>query len=400
MKKILVLTPIYPADDLSKEFTPVVHYFAKEWVKQGHNVFVMHYVANFPSLVFFFARFFASWIGSKVGFKIRTDKIDAREYTLDGVYVCRIPLLKFLPHSRYKKSEIKKAFSKTVEYCEKKSFSPDAIVAHWINPSYELLHMLKKKFSVPTAYVAHDTGRDLLSIYKDEAQEFIKETDVLGFRSRSIKNAFEKNFNCFDKPSFMCYSGIPEQYLTENFFERKFNEISSFIFVGTLIQRKFPAEIIPALKESYGRVPFKISYIGSGHEEQRIKDFAQKYDCVDNVSLLGYMNRDKVVEQLKKHDVLVMISKRETFGLVYLEAMAVGCIVVASVGEGFDGIIEDGVNGFLCEAGHFSELSKIVSKIRNMSSAELNYISQQAMATARKLTERNVAKTYLENIFG
>ena len=42
-----------------------------------------------------------------------------------------------------------------------------------------------------------------------------------------------------------------------------------------------------------------------------------------------------------------MISQGEAFGLVYLEAMARGCITIASRGEGFDGIIKDGINGFL-----------------------------------------------------
>ncbi len=36
-----------------------------------------------------------------------------------------------------------------------------------------------------------------------------------------------------------------------------------------------------------------------------------------------------------------MISKNETCGLVYIEAMAVGCIMIASKNEGFDGIIND-----------------------------------------------------------
>ena len=38
-----------------------------------------------------------------------------------------------------------------------------------------------------------------------------------------------------------------------------------------------------------------------------------------------------------------MISELETFGLVYIEAMAAGCITIASRNEGFDGIIKDGV---------------------------------------------------------
>ena len=52
MKRILVLTPVYPAQDIPETYTPVVHYFIREWVKMGYDVRVVHYVANFPHLLF------------------------------------------------------------------------------------------------------------------------------------------------------------------------------------------------------------------------------------------------------------------------------------------------------------------------------------------------------------
>ena len=44
---ILILTNIYPGPGMEKDNTPVVHYFTREWVNQGHNVRVIHYPANF-----------------------------------------------------------------------------------------------------------------------------------------------------------------------------------------------------------------------------------------------------------------------------------------------------------------------------------------------------------------
>lgn len=66
-----------------------------------------------------------------------------------------------------------------------------------------------------------------------------------------------------------------------------------------------------------------------------------------------------------------MISKAETFGLVYLEAMSMGCLTVASRHEGMEGIIEDGVNGFLCNAGDEFELAQVINKINNLSQKRL-----------------------------
>jgi len=47
--KILVLTSVYPQpdDDKYTGVTPVVHYYAKEWAKAGHDVLVIHNANKF-----------------------------------------------------------------------------------------------------------------------------------------------------------------------------------------------------------------------------------------------------------------------------------------------------------------------------------------------------------------
>lgn len=99
-----------------------------------------------------------------------------------------------------------------------------------------------------------------------------------------------------------------------------------------------------------------------------------------------------------KAQCFIMISKAETFGLVYLEAMSMGCLTVASRHEGMEGIIEDGVNGFLCNAGDEFELAQVINKINNLSQKEINQISQNAIITAQKLTDSKVAEYYLNAI--
>ena len=52
MKRILVITPVYPAQDIQKTDTSFVHYFVKESVKMVYDVRAVHYMANFPHLLF------------------------------------------------------------------------------------------------------------------------------------------------------------------------------------------------------------------------------------------------------------------------------------------------------------------------------------------------------------
>lgn len=398
MKKILVLTNIYPAPDMEKENTPIVHYFTKEWVKMGYNVRVVHYPANFPKIVMWGASLFKTYLSSKNGAVIRTKQATETEFELDGVKVKRIPLLKYKPHAAYSKSAINKAYMKTLDFCKKDGFEPDAIISHWVNPQLEIMQKLKAFYNVPTCYVAHLGHIELTRIYSNERiQDLISSMDIVGFRSAFIKQQFVERFG-YNGPSFQCYSGIPEQYVSNNLQPRQFDKVNSFIFVGTLIERKYPAEIVPAVAKAYDNEDFVIRYVGKGAETEKALKYACDLLVEDKVQMLGYLKRDEVVEQLKQTDVFVMISRSEAFGLVYLEAMAVGCITIASRKEGFDGIIEHGVNGFLCEAGNVEELSQLISVIKSMPKEKLQEISQNAIKTARELTDVKAAKMYIEAV--
>ena len=110
------------------------------------------------------------------------------------------------------------------------------------------------------------------------------------------------------------------------------------------------------------------------------------------------MPRDKIVELYDQSDCMMMISKGEAYGLVYLEAMARGCITVASYNEGFDGVIESGKNGFLCNAGDSKMLAGILRNLQQMSTEEKMQISENAIATAKWLTDSNAAKMYIEDV--
>ena len=398
MKNILVLTNLYPAPDMEKENTPVVHYFIREWVQMGYNVRVINFPANFPKIVMWGASLFKKQLSSKFGTTIRTFQAKESEYILDNVRIKRIPLLKYKLHAAFSKSQIENAFFKTKEYLRKEEFVPDVIISHWVNPQLEIMDRLKSMYHCKTCYVAHIASIEFDRIYtKEYSQYLIDNIDLIGFRSVFIRDTFMKRFR-YNRFSFLCYSGIPDKFIPMKPVERTFNDIRKFVFVGTLIKRKYPAEIIPALVKTFGREKFDVSYIGKGSESRQIAKYAEKLFVKDNVHELGYISRDEVVNQLRDSDVFIMISRKEAYGLVYLEAMAQGLITIASREEGFDGIIEHGKNGFLCQAGDIEELADIISEIKQMSPDELKRISYNAYLTARNLTDQKAAKMYIDTV--
>jgi glycosyltransferase involved in cell wall biosynthesis len=398
-KKILILTSIYPGKNISKDFTPVVHYFAKEWIKMGHEVITIHNVAYYPRLFYFLSALFSKLIASYTGTNIPVKRIDEKiEYILEGVKVFRLPMFKKKPHSKFSKKVIQKQVSSIQEIVDEISFQPDVIVGHWVNPQLELIYELKKnnKKSI-TSMVMHSSGESLLKLYPNNYKQLVQSIDVWGFRSQPIKVNF-KNIFGEQKNIFMCYSGIPKEYTELNTVKRFNKTLNSFIYVGTLIKRKYPDQIIEALALSNYKDNFLLNYVGHGNESKKIVNQIKNKCYSNNVKLLGRVTRNEVQILLQNSDCFIMISENEAYGLVYLEAMAAGCITIASRGEGFDGVIKDGVNGFLCEAGNANELSEILNKINLLSTEEKTAISTKAMETAKNLTDFNAAKMYIDNL--
>lgn len=101
---------------------------------------------------------------------------------------------------------------------------------------------------------------------------------------------------------------------------------------------------------------------------------------------------------MSKADVFAMVSTNETLGLVYLEAMSQGCITIGSKGEGIDGIIKDGVNGYLCEPKNIESVKCTLLKALTLRCEERAIIVGNAINTIMNYTEDRVVSNYLEVI--
>ena len=61
-----------------------------------------------------------------------------------------------------------------------------------------------------------------------------------------------------------------------------------------------------------------------------------------------------------------------------------------------DGIIQDGENGFLCEAGNVEELLGILGKIKNKEQEKRSEMSKEAKATAQRYSDEGCAEKYIK----
>lgn len=262
----------------------------------------------------------------------------------------------------------------------------------------DILPRLKLEFQTPIALVLHSNQFCFEKRHGDKAVGILKQFDVLGFRNRVAQQDFE---NKYFKPakSFICYSGVSQVFLKagESVSKTFDDPIKNYIYTGSLIARKHSVGLYEALCKSYPNGDFTIKYIGDGAERINLESiYAERK--LGRVEFTGRIPRENIITHLEQADVFAMISEGEIFGLVYLEAMALGLIPIGSRNEGIDGVIVDGVNGFLCEAGNVNELASIISEIKNMSQEQLQKISKAARDTALSFSDAKVAEKYLKEI--
>ena len=394
---ILLLSIIYPlpTDNIG---TPVCHYFAREWLKMGHNVRVVHYQAVYPRPFYWVARLNREKVTAKTGAVVYTKRDRGGCYEMDGVPVNRIPLFKPIPHGKFSRRAINKSISKIVHWLRSDNFYPDVIVGHFPNPQIEVVGRLQEIWpKAKSAVVMHGDIGLAKKVYGDKLVELCKKINVWGFRNEVVRKSFERRVMPVQH-SFICYSGIPESYITEKNNHDFSQPLRSFVYVGEMIERKYPIQIMDALQKVYSDGNFKLTYVGDGDLLNEIRIRIEHDKLTDRVLAFGKIPRDSIKAQYDSADCMVMISRWEAYGLVYLEAMARGCITIASRNEGFDGIICDGINGFLCKAGDANELASIIHRINGLAPAERQQISENAIATARSLTDYKAAKRYIEDL--
>jgi glycosyltransferase involved in cell wall biosynthesis len=103
-----------------------------------------------------------------------------------------------------------------------------------------------------------------------------------------------------------------------------------------------------------------------GHEMKKgyvesLKKMADELGVSKRVHFLGFMKNPH--EFFQMCDSIVLASKRETFGLVIIEAMQVETAVIGSNSGGVVEIIDDGINGLLFEQGEVNSLASKIEKL-------------------------------------
>ena len=161
-------------------------------------------------------------------------------------------------------------------------------------------------------------------------------------------------------------------------------------FVGRLSKLKRPQHAVRAVAKARRRAPgVTLDVYGDGSRRSALEELSSG----GAVRVHGWAPDAR--ERLAEASFLLFTSRSEGFGLVLLEAMAVGCIPISyNIRYGPAELIEHGRNGLLVRSGSIHGLARAIVRLQRMPPAEVAAMRDAARRTAERYTDEPVLQAW------
>lgn len=347
--KILIITDLYPIKD-DENYTPrTIYDFAQEWKKSGHEVKIIK--PNF----------------------ILNSFLRRKPFYRSGIYGDIENINYWLPFIGEIKNKIKS------------DIKADIVIAHM--PSGLIF---ANKLGLNFCAGVHVSDLEVLKnpiyqiYFKPELEKAYKNAKKIACRSYVLKEKFLKMYPEYESKTFVALSGIDFEPV-----KREWNPKDKIkvLTCGQFIKRKNIDKVIEACSKFEN---IELTVIGSGGKWSKLEELK---NLSDKTVFTGQLPHTEVLKKMRESDIFILPSVNETFGMVYLEAMAEGCITVCTKGDGIDGIIKDGENGFLTEVNKVSETIQ-----RILDYKDKNAMLQNTYNTILLYNQHVMANNYLNYI--
>lgn len=242
----------------------------------------------------------------------------------------------------------------------------DIIHAHYALPhavcAYLAKQMLKRDIGIVTTL--HGTDITVLG-YDPSLKDLIRFAIEASDRVTAVSTALAgETYDLIkpDKKIETIYNFIDERvYLkknTESIKEKHgiLQDEKVVIHVSNFRKVKRVKDVIRVFRNIAAKTKAKLLLVGDGPEKCVAWQLVEKYGLQDQVLLLG--NQDRVEELYSISDLKLLLSEKESFGLVLLEAMACGVPCIGTNIGGIPEVIKDQVSGFLVEVGDIQAASE------------------------------------------
>ena len=132
------------------------------------------------------------------------------------------------------------------------------------------------------------------------------------------------------------------------------------LYVGEIGKNKNVQTTLRAMNQLNKRkssLSYTLTAVGKMKDKKLLAQLTTNY----HFRYIDPQKKEELIHIYRDHDIFVMPSIHETFGLVYAEAMSQGLPVIYTRGQGFDGQFDDGEVGYAVDCSDEREIANRVN---------------------------------------
>lgn len=278
--------------------------------------------------------------------KIKQREEDGITVLSRTVVASELPGVKCTRYGRLDSWLCQQAFMDLYEYYKNLKGDADIIHAHLIVHAFNCKKVIEK-YHIPFVITEHWSKVNRVKVNRNLGRlcEGYKWADKVICVSAALAVSLK---NQFDIESQVIHNMVSDTFFRGTDLDNKKTspDVVRFISVGSLVKIKRFDLLIRAFSNCQHLSECQLSIIGSGPEEEKLVNLIEECGLKNKAFMLGRKKPEEVSELMAASDCFILTSNSETFGIVYIEAMAKGKPVIATICGGPESFVNES-NGIL-----------------------------------------------------
>ena len=242
---------------------------------------------------------------------------------------------------------------------------PDLIHAHDIRFGIYVANEINKKYRIPflTTECSSETAENIFpNILRKSATSILKKARAVTACSKPFAKIFKEKLKLKNIKVDAIYPVLPHDILKNSILKKKKKKIFTFITVNRLDKNKNIQLIINSFIKGFKNKNAVLKIIGNGPEIENLINISKTSNLKKKIFFIKNSDRKKMKKELAKADCFLSSSFHETFGVVLIEAIALGVPVISTKSEGPSEIVNN-KNGYLVKQNDIKIYTKYMQKI-------------------------------------
>jgi glycosyltransferase involved in cell wall biosynthesis len=276
---------------------------------------------------------------------------------------------------------------------------PDLIHSHNTLEGGAIAFLLSKKFGIPYIITEHSSrfliGETFSYLERLSIKKIWRNTKLLLAVSSSLKRAIERDFECSTEIRVLHNTLEPEFVDRKKIWSVSKSQKILLVSIGRLENIKRHRMLIDAFALINAERQMKLLIFGNGSQEVSLREQIDALGQIGCIEILDGSDRNAMFTKLAQAHAMVHASQYETFGVVLIEALALG-VPVLSTNSGGPADFIDGKNGVIVDVSDSRGLAIGISEfLEQIDHFDRKEISENCLKLfGHKVIAEHLAKTY------